>query len=82
MNGPVKSTAEQLSTARAVESLVGAARDLMVDAQIMAEEDSLKTIAKWIEERVHSLEDELLKEIRAKIEALEKSRDQSQGDAG
>lgn len=67
-------TQTSLAAARGVESLIKAARELLADAQVMADEGRLLMISKWLGERVESLDDELLKEVRATVEALEKQR--------
>jgi hypothetical protein len=72
MSDPASDPVNPLAYARAIESLLCAARDLMLDAHILAEEVRLQMIGKWTKERIDSLEDELLKEVRATIEALEK----------
>lgn len=62
---------KELANARAVESLLIAARDIFVNAQTIAEDGRLMMIGKWIGERIESLDDELLKEVRATVERLE-----------
>jgi hypothetical protein len=72
-------TQAALASARGVESLVTAARDLLADAQRMADDGRLPTIARWIADRVESLDGELLKEVRATVEALEKRQAEEAG---
>jgi hypothetical protein len=61
-----------LAAAYAVESLLAAARDLLSDAELLAKDGQLSAIAFWIRNRVDSLDGELINEVRATIEALEK----------
>jgi hypothetical protein len=65
-------TTEPLTAARSVESLLAAAKDLLLDAEGVAKDGQLTAIAHWIRERIDSLDNELLKEVRATVEALEK----------
>lgn len=67
-------TQVSLAAARGVESLLKAARDLMLDAERMATDGGLKMVAFWIRDRVGSLNGELLIEVRATVEALEKEQ--------
>jgi hypothetical protein len=63
---------QPLAAARSVESLLVAAKELLLDAESEAKDGRLLMIAKWIRERIDSLDNELLKEVRATVEALEK----------
>jgi hypothetical protein len=65
---------EPLTAARQVESLLTAARDLLLDAEGVATDGGLKMIAKWIRDRVETLDGELLKEVRAIVEVLEQQQ--------
>jgi hypothetical protein len=65
---------KELNAARAVESLLNAARDLMNDAEAIATDGGLTMMAFWIRSRIESLNGQLLKEIRATVEALEKQQ--------
>lgn len=66
------STDDHLLAARAVENLLGRARNLLLDAQRCADDGRLLMIGRWIKERVESLDSELLVEVRATVKALEK----------
>ena len=63
---------QPLAAARGVESLLTAAKELLLDAESEATDGRLRMIAQWIRERIDSLDDELLKEVRATVVALEK----------
>ena len=67
---------QPLAAARGVESLLTAARDLLIGAEDMAKDGRLTAIAYWIRQRIDSLDDELLKEVRAIVEALGKAEPQ------
>ena len=64
---------QPLTAARVVDSLLTSARDLLLDAEAAARDGQFVGIAQWIRERIDSLDDELLKEVRANVEALEKA---------
>jgi hypothetical protein len=64
--------AQPLAAARGVESLLIGARDVLLDAEVLAKDGRLLMISRWIRERIDSLDDELLKEVRATVEALER----------
>ena len=63
---------QPLNAARVVESLLTSARDLLLDAEAAARDGQFVGIAQWIRERIDRLDGELLKEVRANVEALEK----------
>jgi hypothetical protein len=65
---------ESLTAARQVESLLTAARDLLRDAEGVATDGRLGMIAKWIRDRIESLNGELLVEVRATVSALERQQ--------
>jgi hypothetical protein len=61
-----------LASARGAESLLIAAKDLLLDAESEAKDGQLTSIAQWIRARIDSLDDELLPEVRATVKMLEK----------
>ena len=61
-----------LAAARSVESLLTSARDMLINAESNATDGRLTSIAQWIRERIDSLDEELLKEVRATVEVLER----------
>ena len=65
---------EPLDAARGVESLLTAARDMLIYAEGNARDGRLTSIAQWIHERIDSLDEELLKAVRAKVEMLERQQ--------
>ena len=61
-----------LAAARSVESLLTAAKERLLDAESEARDGRLTSIAQWIHERIDSLDEELLKAVRATVEVLER----------
>jgi hypothetical protein len=66
--------AQSLNAARAVDSLLNAARDLMNDAEGIATDGGLPMLAFWIRDRIESLNGQLLVEVRATVAALEQQQ--------
>ena len=60
-----------LAAVRSVDSLLTAARDLMLDAEGAARDGGLKHIARWLHDQIAELDGFLMKEVRAAIDALE-----------
>ena len=56
---------QPLAAARSVESLLASAKESE------ARDGRLTSIAQWIRQRIDSLDSDLLKEVRATVEALE-----------
>ena len=63
---------QPLAAARSVESLLASAKELLLDAESEARDGRLRSIAQWIRQRIDSLDSELLKEVRATVEVLER----------
>ena len=65
---------EPLAAARGVESLLTAAKELLLDAESEARDGRLTSIAQWIRERINSLDEKVLKEVRVTVEVLERQQ--------
>ena len=65
---------QPLAAARGVEILLTTARDMLIYAEGDARDGRLTSIAQWIRERIVSLDEELLKEVRATVEVLERQQ--------
>jgi hypothetical protein len=62
---------DPLFAAHEVLKLLSHVRFVMVDAQQQANDGRLGMIARWIGERIDSLDEELLPEVTATVKALE-----------
>ena len=65
---------QPLAAARGVEILLTTARDMLIYAEGDARDGRLTSIAQWIRERIVSFDEELLKEVRATVEVLERQQ--------